>query len=220
MVSLPGWDSIESVTAYAKWFQIASLVAGVLIAAFSVIAYAYGHRKDILVEAAAIAEANARAKRDAESKRQLEAARGQIGEAHQEAHDARVELETIKVAAAPRHLGEQDKTHLSGFLAPLSKGKFTIKANVTVKDARGYADEIAAFFNDSKIGWTVKVDNAIITGPNVVGMWITVREAKATPEAAITLQNAFKAAGLSIRGEIDPSGPAADEVWLSIGSKN
>jgi hypothetical protein len=199
MLQLPGWDSIERVTAYAKWFQIAILVAGVLIAAFSVIAYAYRHRKDTLVEAA-------RTQREVEFKQQLDEARGQIEEAHQ--------------AVAPRHLGEQEKTDLAKFLARLSKGKFTIKANVNAKDARGYADEIAAFFNDSNTGWAVKVDNAIITGPNVVGMWITVRDAKAAPESAGILQNAFNAAGLSVRGEVDPTGPAADEVWLSIGSKN
>ena len=199
MLSLPGWDSIERVTACAKWFQIASLVAGVLIAAFGVLAYAYGNRKDTLVEAA-------RTKREAESKHQLD--------------EARTEVDRMKLAAAPRHLSEQEKSDLAKFLVPLSKGKFTIKASLNAKDARGYADEIAAFFNDSKIGWTSKWTTPIITGSNVVGIWITVQDAEAAPESARILQNAFKAAGLSARGEVSPTGPAADEVWLSIGSKN
>jgi hypothetical protein len=47
-MSLPGWDSIESVGAIAKFFHIAGLVAIVLLALFEVIAYVYDHHKDAL----------------------------------------------------------------------------------------------------------------------------------------------------------------------------
>ena len=130
------------------------------------------------------------------------------------------ELERVKQEEAPRHLTETEKAELAKSLGDQPKGRFTIKANITAKDARGYADEIAAFFNDPKIGWTVKVDNAIITGPNVVGMWITVRDRNTVPQSAAILQNALQAAHLPSRAELDPTGPAADEVWLSIGLKN
>jgi len=119
---------------------------------------------------------------------------------------------------ADRHLTDQQKTDLTKVLAELPKGRFTIKANISVHDARQYADELAAFFHD-KLGWSVRVDNALISGGDTVGLWITVRDAKAPPSVAGVLQQAFKAANMTVPGHYDPAGPADDEVWLSIGSK-
>jgi len=124
----------------------------------------------------------------------------------------------VEARSADRHLTDQEKTDLAKFLAERPKGRFTIKANITVHDARKYADEIAAFFTD-KLGWNVHVDNAIITGSNTVGMWITVRDPNAPPSVAGILLQAFKAANMPVPGQYDTTGPAADEVWLSIGSK-
>jgi hypothetical protein len=211
MPSWLGWHSIEGAANYSKWFSIAGLVAAFFVALFGILAFVYSHRKDALT---AMAEASAA---EARNKKEQEAAR-QIAEARKEAHEAQAELENMKEAAAPRHLTDQQKAALAKFLADLPKGRFTIKANVMVKDARGYADEIAEFFAN-KLGWSVHVDNAIITGPNVAGMWITVRNPNAPPDAAGLLQQAFKAAHMPARAEHDIAGPAPDEVWLSIGSK-
>ncbi len=84
-----------------------------------------------------------------------------------------------------------------------------------VSDARGYADEIAALFRDA--GWNVKVDNAIITGPDIKGVWITIRNPQAPPVGTVTLQQASKAGGLSIPIKVDTTMP--DELWLSVSSK-
>lgn len=218
MPSLPGWDSIESVSAVAKWFHVAGLVAIVLLALFEVIAYVYDHHKDLLVTAAAVAESSARAIHDAESKKELDAARGEIAETRRESHDAQEEVGKLKEAALPRHLTEKEKGDLAKFLADKPKGKFTIKANTNAKDGRAYADEIAAFFNSDKIGWTVNVDNAIITGTNVIGMWVSVKDVSTAPENAGVLQNALKAANLPADARLDPGMPP-DEVWLIVGLK-
>jgi hypothetical protein len=220
-MSLPGWESIESAGAIAKFFHIAGLVAIVLLALFEVVAYVYDHHKDVLVAAAAAAEVSARATHDAESQRELDAARGEIGTAHKEAHDAHEEVGKMKEAALPRHLTDQQKADIAKFLADLPKSKFTIKADTNAKDGRSYADEIAALFNSPKVGWSVKVDNALIMGSNVTGIWITVRDADPdkTPAGAGNLQAAFKAAHMTIGGQFDPSGPPADEFWLSVGLK-
>lgn len=218
MPSLPGWDSIESVSAVAKWFHIAGLVAIVLLALFEVIAYVYDHHKDLLVADAAKAESFARATHDAESKIELDSARDGIGEAHKEAHHAQDEVGKLKEAALPRHLTEKEKSDLAKFLADKPKGKFTIKADTNANDGRAYADEIAAFFNGDKIGWTVKVDNAIIMGSDVTGMWVSVKDVNTAPEYTGVLQNALKAANLPAGGRLDP-GLAPDEVWLSVGLK-
>jgi hypothetical protein len=218
MLSLPGWDSIASVGAIAKVFHIAGLIAIVLLALFEVVAYVYDHHKDALVAAAAASEASVRAVHDAESKKQLDAATGQIKAAHQEAHDAQTEVGKMKEAALPRHLTEEEKNELAKFLADKPKGNFTIKADTNAKDGHAYADEIAAFFNSAKIGWTVKVDNAIIMGSDVSGMWVSVKDVSTAPEFAGILQNALKAASLPAGGRLDGA-LAPEEVWLSVGLK-
>lgn len=218
MPSLPGWDSIESVGAIARWFHIAGLVAIVLLALFEVIAYVYDHHKDALVAAIALGEASTRDANDAESKKELDAARGEIAEARREANNAQDEVGKLKEAALPRHLTEKEKSGLANYLADKPKGKFTIKANTNAKDGRAYADEIAAFFNGEKIGWTVKVDNAIITGTEVTGMWISVMDVSTATENAGVLQNALKAANLPSDARLDP-GMAPGDVWLIVGLK-
>ena len=217
-MSLPGWDSIETVGSVAKFFHIAGLVAIVLLALFEVIAYVYDHHKDVLVAAASSLESSARATRDAETKKKLDTATGEIAAAHKDAHNAQTEVEKMKEAALPRHLTEKEKVDMAAFLAGKPKGKFTIKANTNAKDARAYADEITAFFNSDKIGWTVKVDNAIIMGTDLVGLWVSVKNADTAPEFAAILQQALKAAHLSAGGRLDEA-LAVDEVWLSVGFK-
>src|SRR5271156_33759 len=106
-MSLPGWDSIESVSSIARFFHIAGLVAIVLLALFEVVAYVYDHHKDVLVAAAATLESSTRTARDAESKKQLDAATGQTEAANKEAHDPKTEVVKMKEAALPRHLTEK-----------------------------------------------------------------------------------------------------------------
>jgi hypothetical protein len=221
MPSLPGWDSIESVNAIAKFFHIAGLAAIVLLALFEVIAYVYDHHKENLVALASVKEASERAQHDADSKRKLDEAQTKIAAAEKEAHNAQNAVDTIKEAALPRHLTDQQKADLAKFLADQPKGKFTIKADTNARDGRQYADEIAAFFNSPMVSWSVKVENAIIMGDKVNGIWITVRDADANkaPVAAGVLQRAFKVARMEVRGQYDPTGPAPDEFWLSIGLK-
>jgi hypothetical protein len=117
----------------------------------------------------------------------------------------------------PRTLAADQKKAILGFLKNEPKGAFVIKANITVPDALSYADQIAEPFRDS--GWNVRIDNAIITGPNVSGVWITIKNPEAVPPSCIVLKNALETAGIVIRAHYDPGVPEVGEVWLSIGSK-
>jgi hypothetical protein len=84
-----------------------------------------------------------------------------------------------------------------------------------------YADEIAAFFNAPPLNWQVKVDNAMIVGPDTSGIWMTIRTASAVPAATGLLQAAFTDAGFQIRNDVqlDPGVTSPDEIWLMVGSK-
>jgi hypothetical protein len=47
-VTLPGWNSIESVTRWHRGFEIAGFIALGLLLLFEVLTYIYGNRKDVL----------------------------------------------------------------------------------------------------------------------------------------------------------------------------
>jgi hypothetical protein len=67
----------------------------------------------------------------------------------------------------PRALTPDQKKAILDFLVNKPKAAFVIKANMTVPDAWAYADQIAEPFRNC--GWNVRIDNAIISGPNVSG---------------------------------------------------
>lgn len=119
--------------------------------------------------------------------------------------------------AKPRILTPEQKKAILTFLANRPKGAFVIKANISVPDAWSYSDQIAEPFRNS--GWNVRLDNAIISGPNVAGVWITVKNPDAVPPSCIVLKSALGAAGIVTRAHYDPGIPDAEEVWVSVGSK-
>jgi hypothetical protein len=127
---------------------------------------------------------------------------------------------TILQTPPARHINDQAKQKLSQFLANKPKGQLRIKASITANDARAYANEIAEFLQDS-CGWNVQVDNAIITGSDVSGIWLTIKDRDFIPDAASTIFGAFKYAEIPIRPitNVDPGVPTQTEVWLSIGSQ-
>lgn len=65
-------------------------------------------------------------------------------------------------------------------------------------------------------------DVMVLPGPDSTrkprGVWITVKDPQ-PPAAAGVLQHAFAAAGISVRVELDPTLPDANEVRLTISSK-
>ena len=69
-----------------------------------------------------------------------------------------------------------------------------VKASTAADDARAYAGEVAAFFQG--LGWQVMtIDNALMVGPNISGIWPSIKDNNAVPPATVALQRAFETAG-------------------------
>jgi hypothetical protein len=176
VIQFPGWDSIETVSAWSRGFSIAGLAVLAFLVVLELAAFVYSARRDFLV---------------AERERKI---------------------------SAPRHLTDAQKSSIVNFLTGLQKGSVMIKASANANDARPYAEEIAALLTDERLGWTVRVDNAVLTGPDTSGLWITVGDSNPPPVEAGVLQNAFATGGIHLRGMVDPTVPQG-EVWLSVGAK-
>lgn len=105
-------------------------------------------------------------------------------------------------------------------LAKIPPGQLIIKAGATFGDEHVYANEIAQILR--KAGWGVRVDNALFTGPDVSGAWLSVPGAGGmpVPPTVIQLAEALLAGGVLLRPSAEAlTGMPPDEVWLSIGAK-
>jgi len=85
MLTLPGWNSIETVSRLAKIFTIAGFISLFLLGAFEVLAYVYGNRKDAL---GAIAGQNAAASRSREDEQAEQKRSADIADAKSRAAEA------------------------------------------------------------------------------------------------------------------------------------
>jgi len=213
MSFLPGWNSAATTARLHDIFEIAGIVFLALLVIAEVLAYIYGHQRDQLISEETRVADIAREAETARMRQQLVDAEKAATEAKQNA----TELQQLRV---PRTLSDTQKAKLSTFLTNKPKGHFTIKASATADDARVYGDEIAMFFRD-QLGWTVKVDNAIIMGPDISGMWITIKDGNSIPLITEILHSALTFAEFPIRHDViaDPGVTTQTEVWLSIGSK-
>jgi hypothetical protein len=64
---LPGWESVDRVTAFSNAFTVLGLVALAFLVVFDVLAYAYGHRRDVLLQQQAAPRSITEAQRAAAS---------------------------------------------------------------------------------------------------------------------------------------------------------
>lgn len=212
----PGWDSLTAVSRWHSFFEIAGIACLALLVGAEILAFQYGHRKDLLVGIAE--EKRQKDDDDAEARRKTEvdALQNRLIEADKKV----AELDRLR---QPRHLTDSQKAKLTKFITGNSRGSagFTIKANVAESDARAYADEIAAFFNAPPINWQVKVDNSMIAGADISGLWITIKDTAAIPAATGLLQAGFVDAGFPIKKDVqvDPGVPSRDDIWLTVGTK-
>lgn len=199
---------MEAANRWHQTFEIASFVALGLLAAFSVLAYIYGGRKDALV---VVADEIAATQHEQEERK----SKGEVASANHRASEAQAEAEQLKKRAAPRLLTQAEEHRMMAFLEGKPIGVFAIKVDVSAADAQNYGQQIANLFRSA--GWTVRVDEAIFNGPDIRGLWITAKDVNAARNGAGLLQHAFRAAGIRVRGEYDPTMP--EEIWLSIGAK-
>ncbi len=211
---LPGWDSLDAVVRWHRLFEITGFVALGLLLLFEVLAYAYGNRKDQLTSASQEAAAQERQRRERGASEERDA---RIAQVNRRAAAAEELQKRAEQRAAPRRLTETQKAKISSFLSGKPRGTFRIIADLRVPDARAYAEDISNLFGEA--GWTVGVEDAVSTVSPANGLWITVKNPQAPPIAAVTLGQAFAAAGITVRGEHDPTFASLDQVWLSVGAK-
>lgn len=215
---MPFWNNIESLRQLSLALMWAAAIFAVLAAGTTWLRYYVDRRASEL-------SAQALLKVDDARRQQLEATAGELESLHardeenrrrQEA--AEKELAALRLKAAPRILSASQAFSLEKFLRSEAPDRVVIKANINATDARAYSEQIASSLRNS--GWSVRIDNAILAGPDTSGVWITIKDQAKVPRAAPLLHHALKAAGIENRAHYDPTMDGSpDEVWLTIGTK-
>lgn len=115
MVSLPGWDSLQAVSAIARWSSIAGIWILALLVVAEGITHVYDGRKESLLAAAEREDTARRQQHDAEEKARHEAQaadlRRQLTETQRqvaEDHGAKVRIRRLLETVDPRILHEID----------------------------------------------------------------------------------------------------------------
>ena len=220
----PDWNSVEST---ARWSDIlfwTGIVCLLLLAVSEITARIYSNRSAYLSGEKARVEEDKSQKQRAEDQARFDAEKSQLNQqlmdAKGAADEAKRDAAELKRIREPRHLSESQKSKIESFLRGKTKGNLNIKASISATDARPYAEEIGALLKD-RLGWAVRIDNALIAGGDVSNIWITVRNPEALPPGTDVLFEALKRADVPMHetAHYDPNGPALGEIWLSIGSK-
>lgn len=229
---LPGWDSLEVTSAYAKWFTYAGFAALFLLGVFEIIAHVYSVHEKTLSEAAA--------RREADDKRAEANAR--ILEAEARVAEANLELARLRQRQEQRGISFPHQKFLDSLKAKPT-GSVVIMYQPDDVEASVFASYLSGHLFSS--GWKVnspvpippdlvtpnlrgsaaflRTLPAVIrvggqpTGISIVANSIDdLRPAKPTPLSALV--EAFSACGvstgLSINQELE-----TNAFWLIVGPK-
>jgi hypothetical protein len=219
------------------WKRRQKLLAGIGFAALvlalagEIVGRKYEHRKDFLydereantarklnakIDAANAAAETVKAENESAKKQAVDATKTSI-DAEKRAQKAQNQADELRKQQAPRTLTKEQQQKLSSYLSKCPPGAFEINASINENDARPYAEQIASLFRNN--GWSVKIHNSMFTGPDISGLWLTIQDPQRAPRAAVDLNNALAAAGMSNRVEYDPTFTDPVLVTLSIGFK-
>jgi len=178
---LPAWDSLQSVAAWQRGFQIIALVAALIAAAFQSTAWVFGGQRDRLAEARDRERSEQAAQKQAANDSALTQARAHI-----------VELEEKVTKEAPRTISTDQHANLVHALAPFPAHDVWI---ITTPDREplAYAQKMINVFRDA--GWNVQSKRVSGATP-AYGLICEI-----TPPgdaAAATLVDAFRAASIPL----------------------
>jgi hypothetical protein len=201
------WNTVEGLSRLFYASQWAMAVLGALTAIAIVFSIVVSVRKDSLV--------------DEEEKRKEAAHQGIVAGQNQEISSLKTQLTTaqsdLKDLTTQRSLSpEQQKT----IVATLKKSapQETMIIRVQDLETQTYAEQITEVL--SRAGWRVDPTPFRVITHAVPGIKILVRDLKNAPQGAVALQNAFKAAGIEVFGDVaDPSQVSDGRFVIWIGPK-
>jgi hypothetical protein len=212
-MSLPGWESLESVKTIDSMVQIATLAFWCLLVIFEIVAVAWKKRATfftvLALGALAIAVSGEIVHFKYDNRKEIlyevrEAAANEL-------------IQELRKHEIPRTLTQDEKQR---FVATLKTGKphrITVR-NAPDLESQNYADQLSDALREA--GWTLNPPPFAMLTHSVPGIVIMVNDVKVPEHEAGLLQFAFKSIGVEANGVGAPSSVAAGEMVLWVGPKN
>jgi hypothetical protein len=206
-VTLPGWNSVESITRWHRGFEIAGFIALGLLLLFEILTYIYGNRKDALLAAQQLTptqwtqqqEKQQKANDEALEKlrKELQGAQEKGEKTAQELEQSKQKVAELAKAAEWRDLTADQVLRLDSVLSSSPKYAVSIAINFGDQEALRYANKLSAVFE--KNGWSVEgggTSQAMYDIP-AKGIELTIRDPQNVPPGLRVVANALKQAGIS-----------------------
>lgn len=202
-MTLPGWNSVGTVSRIHGWFEIAGVVCLALLVVAEVFAYIYGHRKDDLVRVAerdAIKQASDEAKRNqGQYESRAEALQNSLVENSKKTEKLSVRTETAEKKVSelekeqiPRSLSTEQIQSLVAMLLPYAGQKVSIACIMNDTEGKRFGGQFITVFKAAKWDCGDGVSQAVYT-EDPIGIEITLSkvdyEAGKIPTIALLLDD-------------------------------
>lgn len=147
-MSLPGWDSLESVGRWVTVYEIAMIVCLAALVGAEVLHFKYSHRKDILIEVRDRDHEEQRksdaAAAEARRKAEVEGLEGRLAEADEK-------LAAVQHQQTPRRLTADQKQTLTAAIASHRGQKIKIMTILGDAEAKRFMEDFVEAFDSA--GW-------------------------------------------------------------------
>ena len=226
MVTLPGWNSLESVARIHAWLEVTGIVILLLLLVSQGLAFSYSVRKDELTETTEKTDAALLKKAAAEAEARHEAKEASL---QQQLFQTDTELErkiaSLQSPQAPRRMTAEQQQTLIKALSPFKGQKVTTTSVIGDEEGDVFARDFQTVFNAA--GWDhgshERVEHRFIT-PTPIGVMVAMNEGEAHAGRIMpsveTLISVLQQLGITSRGEllVNPQVPVG-EINLIIGNK-
>jgi hypothetical protein len=235
-MTLPGWDSLETVKVFAARTEVTTLCFWVLLVLFEIVArswkrlakvfdvlalfafalavsgeiveYKYNHRKEALYEAREQSLSAEFHSKLEKANEDAQTARDDSTTAQRDASAAQREAGELRHQQTGRALSETQKAELLSLLKSESHQEMYF-ISAPDSESQTFADELSAVFNEA--GWKTNYPpyNWGTTQHYPVGLAILVADPKNAPPGAVVLQRSLKKIGIESNGlpfEMVPAG--------------
>jgi hypothetical protein len=202
MSLLPGWDSLDDVSYWHNFFNIAGIICLAFLVGTEAIAQFYGHREKYLTGIAEAARtADQKTKEDeaeARRKAEVEGLQKQLSEADKKVSG----LQSQNVA---RRLKPDQKTALIGALSPFAGQKVFIWCSTAAWDGTAFATDFLETFKQAKWEPTDQIRYGIVVGADAVGIEVLVNPQMANAAGQVLMPSVVTLVETLVRLNLMPA---------------
>jgi TolA-binding protein len=174
----PGWNSVDSATAWSNFWFWCALLCLLALGASGVLSHVYGLRKEALIEMAARGAEAERQRQQVEQQREAEQRHAsKLAELGEQLSRANNRVAELQKGQAQRHLSLEQQAAIVAAISRYAGQKIALISVVGNAEARRYRDEFVKVFDAA--GWDHRGDSGVLEANypySLVGVELTLHQ--------------------------------------------